>query len=89
MGVDTSHQRIASPLRRASPIRFESGCKTRESNVQNREFRIFFRFSKTFRKRWPYGDFFFFAGKPGNKNEIKITKEHGNQDVTVGQNTLP
>ena len=29
--LDTSHQRIASTLRKASPIRFDSGCKTRES----------------------------------------------------------
>ena len=30
-GLDTSHESIASTLRRASPIRFDSGRKTRES----------------------------------------------------------
>ena len=29
--VDTSHRRITSTLRRTSPIRFDSGCKTREN----------------------------------------------------------
>ena len=37
-GLDSSQQRIARTLRRASPIRFDSRCKTRESTylVENR-----------------------------------------------------
>ena len=53
-GVHTSHQRIASTLRRTSPIRFDSGCKTRETTYHSKtQFRMNFYVSKTFRKRWP------------------------------------
>ena len=41
MGLDTYYQWIAGTLSRASPIRFDSGCKTRESTYKT-EVRIFF-----------------------------------------------
>ena len=40
-GLDASHHRIASTLRRASPNRLDSGCKTR-GTTKKTEFRIFF-----------------------------------------------
>ena len=45
-------------FRSASPIRFDFRCKTRES-PQKRVSDFFFRFSKTFRKRWSYVVSFF------------------------------
>ena len=45
-------------FRSASPIRFDFRCKTRES-PQKRVSGFFFRFSKTFRKRWSYVVSFF------------------------------